>query len=67
VYFLRRLNDVSQGTPVFSDMTEIGSLTGTGELHIPGCRHCGTPTQNAPSGTRTPDQLIKSQLLYQLS
>jgi hypothetical protein len=25
------------------------------------------PRKNAPSGTRTPDQLIKSQLLYQLS
>jgi hypothetical protein len=25
------------------------------------------PKKNAPSGTRTPDPLIKSQLLYQLS
>jgi hypothetical protein len=36
-------------------------------LHRTGVAAVPTPVKNAPSGTRTPDQLIKSQLLYRLS
>ena len=58
------LSSRSVSRQVFSPQQSLTSVFGMG---TGGPSALKAPTNGAPPGTRTPDPLIKSQLLYQLS
>ena len=58
------LSSQSVARQVFSALMSLTSVFGMG---TGGPSSLKTPTAGTPSGTRTPDTLIKSQVLYQLS
>ena len=64
------LSSRAVASQVFSPLQRLTSVFGMGTggpTALKTLTFCRLPSTGAPPGTRTPDPLIKSQLLYQLS